>query len=448
MLESACFSASSIRKTSSKLKLRTDASIRFEKAQDPANTVRGLARAVELLAEVSPGIRLVGGLADQKKDIAPPPPIALPLDWLAKKLGRQVAPETVRDILERLEFRVSETAPRVFSVTVPSWRATKDISLKDDLVEEVGRMVGYDSITPQAPVMAVTPPPSDEERVFHRAVRSMVAAQGFTEIHNYSFLSEEQASALGFDPAAHVRVANPIAADQSLMRLSLLPGIYRNIADNARHSDSFRLFEIGREIHKREAGLPDEVPHLTVARYERQDGEAGLRELKRVAECLMPASDVRPTAARPFEHPARAAEVVWREQVVGRLFEFHPSMLTGRAAVLDLDLRIVQSLLPREKRYQPIRRFPSSAFDLSVVAGMRELVGDIRKLLAAAAGPLLESIEFLRQYSGPPIPEGRQSVSFRLTVAAPDHTLSLEEAGAIRTGIIEEMKRHGYELRV
>jgi len=79
---------------------------------------------------------------------------------------------------------------------------------------------------------------------------------------------------------------------------------------------------------------------------------------------------------------------------------------------------------------------------------MRELVGDVRKLLASAAGPLLESIEFQRQYSGPPIPEGRQSVSFRLTVAAPDHTLELEEVGAIRTTIIEEMKRHGYELRV
>lgn len=448
VLESACFSASSIRKTSSTLKLRTDASIRFEKAQDPANTVRGLARAVELLAKVSPGIRLVGGLADQKKDIAPPPPIALPLDWLAMKLGRQVSPEAVCDILERLAFGVHEAGPKVFSVTVPSWRATKDVSLKEDLVEEVGRMIGYDSITPQAPVMAVTPPPGDEEREFHRAVRSMVAAQGFTEVYNYSFLSEEQASALGFDPAAHVRVANPIAADQSLMRLSLLPGIYRNIVDNARHFETFGLFEIGREIHKREGGLPDEIPHLAVALYRREDGAAGLGELKRVAECLMPACEVRPAAARAFEHPARAAEVVLQDQVVGRLFEFHPSIVNGRAAVLDLDLRLVQSLLPREKRYQSIRRFPSSAFDLSVVAGMRELVGDLQKRLVSAAGPLLESIEFQRQYSGPPIPEGRQSVSFRLTLAASDHTLSLEEVGAIRSSIIEEMKRHGYELRV
>jgi phenylalanyl-tRNA synthetase beta chain len=294
-------------------------------------------------------------------------------------------------------------------------------------------MVGYDSIAPQAPATALTPPPDDEERVYHRAVRSLLAARGFTEVHNYSFLSDEQAAALGFDPAAHVRVANPIAADQNLMRLSLLPGIYRNILDNARHFESFRLFEIGREIHMRDR---------------REDGAAGLGELKRVAECLMHGAEVRPAAARPFEHPARAAEVLWRERVVGRLFEFHPSKVTGRAAVLDLDLRLVQSLRPREKGYQPIRRFPSSAFDLSVLAAMRELVGDLQKRLVEAAGPLLEAIEYQRQYSGPPIPEGRQSVSFRLTVAAGDHTLSIEEIGAIRSRIIAEMERQGYELRV
>ncbi len=105
-------------------------------------------------------------------------------------------------------------------------------------------------------------------------------------------------------------------------------------------------------------------------------------------------------------------------------------------------------LQPRENRYRPIRRYPSSAFDLSVVAGVRELVGDLQKRIAALAGEPLESIEFLRQYSGPPIPEGMQSVSFRLTVAAPDRTLSLEEAGAIRSRIIEGMRQQGYELRV
>ena len=149
VLESANFQAASVRKTSVALKLRTDASMRFEKSQDPVNTVRGLARAIELLEKVSPGIRLVGGLADRKADFKSPAPIELTVDWLSGKLGRAVTADQVRSILESLEFGVTETAPGHFSVTVPSWRATKDISIKDDLLEEVGRMLGYDSITPQ-----------------------------------------------------------------------------------------------------------------------------------------------------------------------------------------------------------------------------------------------------------------------------------------------------------
>ncbi|MGA2435502.1 MAG: phenylalanine--tRNA ligase subunit beta [Bryobacteraceae bacterium] len=448
VLESACFAASSIRKTSSRVKLRTDASMRFEKAQDPANTVRGLARAIELLREVSPGIRLVGGLADCKKDFAAPAPIALPLDWLAKKLGRQLAPAEVCDILERLQFGVAETAPGTFSVTVPSWRATKDVSIKEDLVEEVGRMIGYDFIAPQAPLMAVVPPPADDERLFERRMRDLVAAQGFTEVYNYSFIGEEQARALGFDPAAHVRVSNPIAANQSLMRMSLLPGIYGNIVENGKQFDSFRIFEIGREIHKQSEGLPREIPHLAAALYCRENGEAGLFELKRLAECIAPGAEVQPAEPRLFEHPARAAEIVWRDNVVGRLFEFHPSLVTGRAAVLDLDLELIERLQPRDVCYRPIRRYPSSPFDLSVVVPARTLVGEIQKKLAGLAGAAVESIEFLREFSGPPIPEGSKSVSFRLIAAAQDHTLSPEEVVAIRAGIIEGMQAQGYELRV
>jgi len=451
VLESACFQASSIRKSSSRLKLRTDASMRFEKAQDPENTVRALARIVELFREVSPGIRPVGGLADQWKKAAPPAPIRLPMDWLQRKLGRAIEPPEVRDILERLSFGVSEPEPKVFSVTVPSWRATKDVSIKDDLVEEVGRMIGYDSITPHAPLLPVTVPPSDPERLFERGVRAMVAAQGFTEVYNYSFLSEDQSRELGFDPADHLAVKNPISADQSLMRRSLVPGIFKNLRENSRHLDSFRLFEIGREIHPETRGadgLPQEIVHLAAAMYARENGEANLFELKRLAECLMPGADLRPATPRQFEHPARTAEVLWQDRAVGRLFELHPSLIAGRAAILDIDLVLMLELQPREKRYRPIRRYPASAFDLSVIAPARELVGDLQKRIATLAGEPLDSIEFLRRYAGPPIPEGMQSVSFRLTVAAPDHTLSLEEAGVIRARIIEGMREQGYELRV
>ncbi len=448
VLEAANFQAASVRRTSSALKLRTDASMRFEKSQDPANTVRGLARAVELMKELSPGARLVGGLCEQMREITPPPPITLPVDWMVRKLGRDVSPAEARDILERLAFGVSEPAPRIFSVTVPSWRATKDVSVKDDLVEEVGRMVGYDSIQPVPPAILATVPPQDEARVFHRAARAMLAAQGFTEVSNYSFVSEEQALAFGFDPDAHLRVANPIASDQTLMRRSLLPGIYRNLTDNSRHFDHFRLFEIGREIHKQPLGLPRETPHLAAAIYSKQANDRDLLELKRVAECLMPGAVVRPTESRSFEHPARAGDVFWRDRVVGRLFELHPSMLEGRAALLDLDLQLIQELRPQEKKHTPLRRFPESEFDLSVIAASRELVGDLQTKLAGFAGQLLDKIEFVRQYAGPPLAENTQSISFRLTVASAERTLSSDEVGSIRGRIIDGMQRLGYVLRV
>lgn len=442
VLESANFNASSVRKTSSRLKLRTDASMRFEKAQDPINTIRGLDRALELLEQVSPGIRLVSGVADAYRPPPPPPPILLPLEWLDRKLGRVIPPSEVRAILESLEFQVAETGPGVFSVTVPSWRATKDISIKDDLVEEIGRMVGYDTVVPVAPLAPARVPHANPAREFQHRVREMAAAQGFTEVKNYSFVSEEMVRAFSLDLAAHVEVANPIAADQNLLRRSLLPGIWKNIRDNARNFDSFRLFEIGREIDPE-----GETPHIAAAIFSKGDGTAGLFELKRLAECLLPGAYVRPAAsAAGYEHPRRAADVIHGEMAFGRLFEFHPRMVeSGRAAVLDLDLPLIERMQPPVPRYEPLRRFPSSWFDLSVVAPPRALIGDLEAELSRHAGTALLSIAFLGDFA---LDDGRRSLSYRLTVGASDRTLTSEEVNAIRSTIIEGLRRAGYDLRL
>jgi phenylalanyl-tRNA synthetase beta chain len=454
VLESANFQAASVRKTSVALKLRTDASMRFEKSQDPTNTVRGLARALELLEQVSPGIRLVGSLADSHAPLKTPAPIELTVAWLKAKLGRDLDAHEVRSILESLEFGVEEPAPGQFLVTVPTWRGTKDISIKEDLLEEVGRMVGYESITPQAPLIESVVPPESASRMYLRGVRNMAAAQGFTEVYNYSFVTEEMVRAFDMDVAAHVGVTNPIASDQTLLRASLLPAIRKNVLDNSRHFQSFRLFEIGREIHARNRDLPEEVPHFVAAMYAREgDGSASLFELKRLAECLMDGCQARLAQPRPFEHPERAATIAWQGEDVGRLFELHPSMglgggIEGRAAILDLNLAKMEKLDHRDQRYQSLRRFPVSAFDLSVVAGLPEPSGDIERQLAEAAGSDLVAIEFVRVYTGAPLAEDRKSVSYRLTVAAPDRTLSSEEVAAIRNRVIDAMRAGGYELRV
>ncbi|MFN9263248.1 MAG: phenylalanine--tRNA ligase subunit beta [Acidobacteriota bacterium] len=437
LLEAANFHAASIRRTSTKLKLRTDASMRFEKSQDPENTVRALARAKWLLEQVSPGIRLVGGLADDYHPLPAVAPIEFDLVWMRRKLGKpDLTAAEVTAILRSLAFGVAEAEGR-FTVTVPSWRATKDVSLKDDLVEEVGRMIGYGNLTPAPPLVPSVVPPLPPERSYLRGLRQLLTAQGYTEVYNYSFVNEAQAAELGLPLEDHVRVVNPIAQGQELLRTSLLPNIKRNINDNAREFESFRCFEIGKEIHARGRELPEEIPHLAAVSFDKHgDGAANLFELKRLAGTIAPGCTVEPAEARGYEHPNRAAIVILRNEAIGRLFEFHPAMVeTGRAAVLDLDLTKVQALRTAAGKYKPLRRFPTSAFDVTVPVAERELAGNVLARLREGAGGLALDIRYLYDYKG----DSGRSMSFRITLGAADRTLTGEEVTAVRSQVMSWM---------
>ncbi len=447
VFESANFNASAIRKTSSRLKLRTDASMRFEKAQDPHNTLRAIARAAELFELVCPGMRAVGGPTDVHNGLAAAPVITLSLPWLYRKLGRVLEASEVVGILRRLSFGVVEQG-EVLEVTVPSWRATKDISIPDDLVEEIGRTVGYATIEPVAPAMPVTPPQVNLERKFYNELRAVATQQGYTEVYNYSFVSEAQAARLGVPVEQHVRVLNPIASDQSLMRTTLLHGVLKNFEDNLKNFDEFRFFEIGKEIHKQAEGLPQEMGHLAAGIYAASgDGAAGLRELQRLARALSPAMEFVPTAeVRAFEHPLRSVEVMLGAAKVGRIFEFHPGWVEeGRAAVLDLTLGpLACAMAGVAKKYQPVRRFPSSEFDLSVLVEARVFAGAVEKVLRGTATAAVERVEFLREFT---LQDGKRSLSFRVRVAKQDRTLTQEEITAERDGMIAAIRSAGFELR-
>jgi phenylalanyl-tRNA synthetase beta chain len=454
VLESANFNATRVRLTSARHKLRTDASVRFEKALDPENTIRGLARALQLLQPLLPELHIDGGVADNRSHAKPIPLILLPIDFVTRKLGIEVPPQRISAILRALGFTVAESAPGTLTVTVPTWRATKDISLKDDLVEEIGRMIGYDAITPAAPLVEARVPPPNPMRMFLRSVRSQLAAQGFTEAYNYSFLNESTARRFSLDIATHLAVQNPIASELTHLRRSLLPGLFKNIVDNVRHYPAFRIFEIGHEIHPQAGALPDEVTHAAAAIYDAHGDEQDFFELKRVLECVFAGARLTATEARPYEHPARTAEIRWRDALLGRIFELHPLLLQqegieGRAVFFDVNLDLAQQLdSARTPKYIALRRYPTSGFDLSVVADSRTPVDRIQSALADLAGAHLASIEFIRQYDGPPLPPGQKSVSYHLEVGALDHTLSADEVTEIRNRIIEGMRALGYELRV
>jgi phenylalanyl-tRNA synthetase beta chain len=453
ILESANFNAASVRLTSARHKLRTDASMRFEKSLDPENTLRGIARAVQFLQEMSPGIEAVGGVADSYMPLPKVAPIVLPPGFLDRKLGKTLPQSEVIGILGSLGFGVSESEPGSLAVDVPSWRATKDVSLKDDLVEEIGRILGYDSITPAPPLVASTVPPGNPLRLYLRQLRTQLVDQGFYEAHNYSFVTETAAKRFGFDLAEHLAVQNPIASELTHLRRSLLPGLFNSILNNVRYQREFRLFEIGNEIHPRPApALPNEIPHLAAVLYNAHGGEEDFFELKRIAACLFPGSKLTSAEAYRYQHPARTAEIRWRSKTIGRLFELHPSLLQaegieGRAFFFDIDLNLALGLATREIRYTPLRKYPTSGFDISLITSLRTPVEIIQEALTHLAGNDLALIEFVRQYVGPPLQQGQKSVTCHLKIGALDRTLTTDELNAIRTRIIEGARAQGYELR-
>jgi phenylalanyl-tRNA synthetase beta chain len=455
VLESANFLGSSVRLTAARHKLRTDASIRFEKSLDPENTLRGLARAVELFSEVSPGIRVAGGVADNLGPLPDSRPILLPVSFVSRKLGKEISKETIYQILSALRFSVGETAPGLLTVTVPSWRATKDISVSDDLVEEIGRMVGYEEITPTAPLVASVVPPPDPMRAYLRQVRPQLTAQGFTEVHNYSFVNEAEVKRFLLEGKDHIAIENPIASELTHLRRSLLPGLFKNVVYNVRYFREFRLFEIGKEIHPRPGeGLPAEITHVAAALYNVQGDEQDFFELKRVAECLFPSCLLNAVEARAYEHPTRTAEIRWHDCVIGRIFELHPSLLQeegveGRAMLFDVNLETAQKIAEsRALSYTPLRKYPTSGFDLSVVADLKTPVSRIQDELSKLAGPDLAALDFVRQYAGPPLLEGQKSVSYHVEVGALDHTMTAEEVTQIRNRMIQGMREMGFDLRV
>lgn len=453
VLESANFQAASVRLTSARHKLRTDASMRFEKSLDPENTIGGLARAAELFAELCPGMRARGGVTDDYASRPAARPISLPAGFVTRKLGKIVTQEQARNILQSLGFAVAETEPNLLTVTVPAWRATKDVSLKDDLVEEIGRMIGYGEITPDAPLVPCVVPPANPVRAYLRQVRSQLAAQGFTEVYNYSFVNEAEIARFSLDIASHLGVRNPIASELTHLRCSLLPGLFNNIVSNVRHYPDFRIFEIGSEIHPQQRGLPQEVTHGVAAIYSLHGDEQDFFELKRVLECLFPSARLMETDALRYEHPTRTASIEWQGAVIGRIFELHPSLLqaegiSGRAVIFDVNLELAQRLSEsRVFQYKPPRKYPTSGFDLSVVTYLKTPVQQLEDRLVLLAGSTLASIEFIRQYHGQPLLQGRKSVSYHLEVGAPDHTLTAEEVGEIRGRIIKGMMEAGFELR-
>ncbi len=497
-LESANFDPVIVRQTTKRHALRTDASNRFEKSRSPYAVPLALHRFAELLLEIEPQARIVGGVADCFPNRPPAVQVSASFDYLRSRLGVSAPDSQIRGILESLGFilQKKEGANAEVDCVVPYERATRDISIPDDLVEEVGRIYGYDKIPETAPLIASTPQREGVVPALENKVRDLLCAAGFSEVHNYSFMSGAAAEAVGYSSKDAVRLLNPMDSQSDLIRTTLVPGMLSFVESNLRHASAVLLFEIGRTYHLQRSKLHEALgfkDQLNTAATERrllniayvsgmEESRVGaatqppvpqgadfyalagvLRRVGRSATSLE--AQLRPLSAsgelsadtlrfdmlRSWMHPHRAATISFNGTCVGVIAEVKPGLradLSRRVIIAELDLELLYSKHLQAERFTPLPRYPESFFEVSVVMPERSEFSELNGLLRAASDPeLLKSIEVTAVYRGKPLKDDQKSVSVRLSFGSLDRTLSGEEVSTLQQAVISGIKESSFFLR-
>lgn len=448
LIEAAYWDPPSILLTGRRLDLRSEASARFERGMDPEACRHAADRVAELLSKHAGAT--VGGMVDEY----PAPPAAvvieLPMSEIERLLGITIESEPATDLLTRLGFAVTGSDP--LTVTVPTRRP--DVKRPADLVEEIARLYGYKNIPARLRMGTGGGLPVAEKRL--RKLRSVMVGAGYHETFNFSFIGETDLDQLALpdgDPARHgIAVVNPLRDEEGVMRTTLLPGLLQAAALNlSRRLDEVQLFEIGKVFLPGPDKLPDQPDRLgfvaagvraggwghTGSGYDVYDA-TGLWET--VADAMeLPEPGVVPVSRPPF-HPGRAAAVTIGDEMIGIVGEIDPAVartfgVEGRVIAGEIDAAPL--LTDRGPwTFRPPSQYPPQVFDLAFDVADEVSASAILDAVNRSAGDVLERVEVFDVYAGQALGEGRKSIAIKLTLRAPDRTLSDENAAPIRREIV------------
>jgi phenylalanyl-tRNA synthetase beta chain len=461
LLEAATFSGPSIRQTARTIGLRTEASARFERGLPPELALAGARRAASLIAE------LAGGTVHREwADVYPRPqePVRIRLQpWLVDEvLGIHVPLEDSETILIRLGFHVKVLGDGEWDVLPPVFRL--DVTIPEDLVEEVGRVWGYDRVPPTLPGRRhetwIPLVPSLDRRL--DAAREVMAGAGYTETWNPALVSGRKLEALRIAAYA-MRVSNALSDDMDTLRTWLLPSLVDCVALNRdRGRDDVLVYEIAAAYLAKvgeKNSQPEEPLRLaavTTAGNSAESGRLAFYRLKSLlAGCVealsAPALTYQRGAAELF-HPGRCAAVTLDGRQLGYLGELHPTVGTtlkveGRLVAFEIDIAPVleDSHIPRA---QPLPRYPSVDRDLAVVVGDHIAASSLLSAIQDSAGDLLVMARAFDEYHGAQVPEGNKSIAFTLTFRSPERTLTDAEVDKVMNEIRSALgKRHQARFR-
>lgn len=464
-LECAFFNPSTIRRTSRRLGLQTDSSYRFERRVDPEGVIAALERAVSLIREVSGGEAAGTRIDLRQSSLENFQGKKISFDPVATeaRLGGGWRPALIRQIFRKLNLRVSEKGARHWEVLPPSYRG--DLGLPADLMEEVVRLGGIERIPVTFPVLHSAPHPLAREQILERDVRGLLRDLGFHEAIHFSFLSPRDLA--DFDPALveqAVSLGNPLSAETSVLRQSLLPSLLKTAGTHHRHKIfAVRLFELRKCFVRGPGGIVERKmlsailtgPSL-MSHWSQKPQETDFSDMKGVVQRLFEGLEIEDVEFIPgqaaFLHPRRQALLQSQGENLGVLGEIHPDVLhrmeLKRAAyVFELDWASLLLGLRPERRVEEFSRFPVVERDLALVVDEGIAAGSLSHFIKRQ-DVSIRKVSFFDLYRGVQVPEGKKSLAFSIQLGQKDKTLTDEEVNLIHGRVIENVKKEfGAEVR-
>lgn len=450
LIECANFNGDSIRSTSKKLALRTEASSRFEKGIDP-NLCEAAADRVCRLIEILGAGKIIKGAVD----VYPVKPEAysvnVRVDRVNKVLGTEISGKDMADILESLEMEVTRLGNNM-KVTPPSVR--QDLQEEIDFIEEIARIYGYDKL-PMTMPRGSEEAGKSKERTLKDLARNAMTAMGANEIQTYSFVSPKGVDNVRIDEDSwernFVRLINPLGEENSVMRTILTPNMMEVLGRNySRNIPKVRAFEIGNTFFKslvEEEALPDERDSMAIGCY--GEGES-FYTLKGMVEELFAILGIHGASYVPESdygvyHPGRCARIMYQDTELGIMGEVHPDVtekygIGTRCYCCELAFDQVMSHANTVKYYKPLPKYPAISRDIALLANEDIYVAEMESVIREAGGHLLEKVELFDVYRGKQVQEGKKSVAFNLTYRAADRTLTDEEVVKVHQKVLDALK--------
>ena len=467
ILEIANFEAKGIRRTALRYDNRTEASARYEKAIDPERCDQALDLSMQLFREIYPEMKVTGLV-----DLYPVPlkkaEIDVTLSWLERRLGKKLTPEDVAAKLEPLGYILSFQGDTMH-VVVPTWRSTGDVSIKADIMEEVARMYGYENFKAAPITTSFDGAINQLDKDLERRIKEYLAIRcGMQEIFTYPWMTDQYVNAILQDTSGILSLSTPPSPDESLIRSSLLPNLCKAVVKNERFFSEFSIFECAQVFRDADYTAPyDNREKLPSQRKNIAGAFVGdsknvtelFRKAKGVVEMMPRYTHMEGFTFRQEEKPVWADDVVWLNICLGEARIGDLALLSKKASMacgiknlsvmlFELDVDALVPFRSRTNTFTHLAEYPMTDYDISLLFDAQTKWADMQKILSGIHNDLLHGAAFVDEYHGKQIPEGKKSVTIRLTIGSKVKTLTSAEIEECAAGAVKKLvKQLGAEMR-